>query len=219
LPKVPETERPILTVPDARKLLDVARAGPTTGSFAHQPWLLFPIVFALGCGMRRSEIAALTWDRINLETGEVLVSESIREMSRKERLRGSTKTGKVRRVYLPGWALAELRGEATTSKEGVASVVRFRRGPVCLKPDGEPVNPNAMTEAFKHLAAAIGFAGTFHDLRHTAASWALAASASVKDVQLMLGHSKPSTTLNTYSHAMPDSASGTAAKLDAVMGG
>ena len=39
---------------------------------------------------------------------------------------------------------------------------------------------------------------TPHELRHTAASLAVSAGASVLGVQRMLGHKKPSTTLNDY---------------------
>jgi hypothetical protein len=40
--------------------------------------------------------------------------------------------------------------------------------------------------------------GDSHDLRHTAASLAISAGASVKAVQRVLGHAKASTTLDTY---------------------
>lgn len=202
-------ERSILTPADARKLLDAARAGPTTGNYAHHGWMLFPVLFALGAGLRRSEIAALTWDRVNLDTGEVVVSESIREMSAKDRRRGPTKTGKTRTVVLPEWAVAELRGE---------NVSRFRRGPICVKPNGQPINPDAMTNAFAHLAERIGRPElTFHDLRHTCCSWALDAGASIKDVQQMAGHAKASTTLDVYAHVVEGHAARTAGKLDSVM--
>ena len=37
-----------------------------------------------------------------------------------------------------------------------------------------------------------------HDLRHTAASWAVQSGASVKSVQRMLGHATAAITLDTY---------------------
>lgn len=219
LPKLDEdAERPILTVAEAQSLLAVARGGPTTGPFTGRGWMLPPIVIALGCGARRSEIAALTWDRINLDTGELKISEAIRELSASDIRRGGTKTGKTRRPVLPAWAIEELRQWKRAQAEQLLRAGR-RSTAVCTKPDGSPVNPNAMTGGFAYLAARIGRPDmSFHCLRHTSASWALAASASVKDVQLMLGHAKPSITLNTYSHAMPDSAAGIAQKLNDKMG-
>ncbi|WP_315072226.1 tyrosine-type recombinase/integrase [uncultured Microbacterium sp.] len=43
-----------------------------------------------------------------------------------------------------------------------------------------------------------------HDLRHVAATDAIAAGADVKLVQLMLGHKDATETLNTYSHLWPN---------------
>ena len=40
---------------------------------------------------------------------------------------------------------------------------------------------------------------TSHDLRHTAASLAIASGASVKAIQRMLGHKDAAVTLNIYS--------------------
>ena len=41
---------------------------------------------------------------------------------------------------------------------------------------------------------------TPHDLRHTAASLMILSGATVKDVQMALGHSDPTVTLRTYAH-------------------
>jgi len=43
-----------------------------------------------------------------------------------------------------------------------------------------------------------------HDLRHTAASLAISAGASVKAVQRMLGHSSAQITLDRYTHLFED---------------
>jgi site-specific recombinase XerD len=40
----------------------------------------------------------------------------------------------------------------------------------------------------------------FHDLRHSAASIAIATGANVKQVQQMLGHASPTVTLDPCSH-------------------
>ena len=49
----------------------------------------------------------------------------------------------------------------------------------------------------------------FHDLRHTAGSWALANGMDVKMTQDMLGHAQASTTLNLYAHALKENRSAT----------
>lgn len=57
---------------------------------------------------------------------------------------------------------------------------------------------------------------TPHELRHTAASLAISAGASVLAVQRMLGHAKASMTLDTYSDLFDDDLESVASALDVV---
>jgi hypothetical protein len=58
---------------------------------------------------------------------------------------------------------------------------------------------------------------TPHDLRHTAASLAVSARANVKAVQRMLGHAKPSMTLDTYAALIDEDLDQVAGRLDAAI--
>lgn len=53
-----------------------------------------------------------------------------------------------------------------------------------------------------------------HELRHTAASLAISAGATVKSVQRMLGHASVTLTLDRYGHLFPDELDGVALRLD-----
>ena len=54
---------------------------------------------------------------------------------------------------------------------------------------------------WKTTCAGAGLTGvTTYELRHTAASLAIAAGADVKTVQRMLGHASAAMTLDTYAH-------------------
>lgn len=55
---------------------------------------------------------------------------------------------------------------------------------------------------------------TIHDLRHTAASLAIAAGANVKAVQRMLGHASAAMTLDIYGHLFDDDLDAVSAALD-----
>jgi integrase len=55
----------------------------------------------------------------------------------------------------------------------------------------------------------------FHDLRHTCAAWLIERGESVLVIQKRLGHSKPSTTLNSYGHLFPGVDEAAADKLTA----
>jgi integrase len=58
----------------------------------------------------------------------------------------------------------------------------------------------------------------FHGLRHYYATLLIHAGASVKTVQLALGHSTPTITLNEYVHEWPDVLDRTRALVDGALG-
>ena len=66
-------------------------------------------------------------------------------------------------------------------------------------------------------AAASGLAGLVpHELRHTAASLAIASGASVEGVQSMLGHASAAMTLDRYGHLFGDELDAVADRTDAT---
>ena len=70
---------------------------------------------------------------------------------------------------------------------------------------------------------AVGRAGLpagfgLHGLRHYFATLLIHGGASVKTVQLALGHSSAMITLNTYAHEWPDAIDRTRALVDAALG-
>lgn len=56
-----------------------------------------------------------------------------------------------------------------------------------------------------------------HELRHTAASLAIASGADVKVVQTMLGHKTATMTLDLYGHLFPDRLDDLADRMDAAV--
>ena len=60
---------------------------------------------------------------------------------------------------------------------------------------------------------------TPHDLRHTAASLAIASGANVKAVQRMLGHASAAMTLDVYAGLFGDDLDAVAEALDSLMPG
>lgn len=70
---------------------------------------------------------------------------------------------------------------------------------------GNPPHQNTVHYRWKTTTAAAGIEGVrLHDLRHFYASGLIAAGCDVVTVQRALGHARPTTTLNTYSHLWPD---------------
>ncbi len=120
---------------------------------------------------------------------------------------GTPKTHHRRDVPLPGFLIAPLQAQIarkaaddlifTSPTGGVLRTGNFRR------------------RGFDRAATAVGLDGlTLHELRHTAASLAIAAGANVKAVQRMLGHASAAMTLDVYAGLFPDDLDVVAANLD-----
>jgi integrase len=89
---------------------------------------------------------------------------------------------------------------------------------VFTSPRGEALRvQNFRRRGFDRAARSVGLEGLKpHELRHTAASLAIAAGANVKAVQAMLGHASAAMTLDRYGHLFDDELDAVAARLDAA---
>ena len=85
--------------------------------------------------------------------------------------------------------------------------------------DGRPVRPEYLSHQFRKLIKALDLPPIrLHDLRHGAATLALAAHTDLKVIQQMLGHSSIITTADTYTSVLPEVAHSAAqASADLIM--
>ncbi|HEX7744247.1 MAG TPA: tyrosine-type recombinase/integrase [Micromonosporaceae bacterium] len=85
---------------------------------------------------------------------------------------------------------------------------------------GEPVNAATFCRLWAPARQTVGLPPRwgFHGLRHCYATLLIHAGASVKTVQLALGHSTPMVTLNAYSHEWPDVIDRTRSLVDGALG-
>jgi hypothetical protein len=78
-------------------------------------------------------------------------------------------------------------------------------GRAFTQPDGKRIHPAWLSEHFDRLVARSGLPPIrLHDLRHGAATLALAAGVDMKAVQEMLGHSSITLTSDTYTSVLPE---------------
>jgi len=86
--------------------------------------------------------------------------------------------------------------------------------------DGGPVLASTFSRTWTPVRAKVGLPMRwgFHGPRHYYAMLLIHAGASVKTVQLALGHSTPTITLNEYVHEWPDALDRTRALVDGALG-
>jgi integrase len=79
-------------------------------------------------------------------------------------------------------------------------------------------NLNWRRDVFDPAARDAGLEGlTPHELRHTAASLAVAAGAKIKSVQAMLGHASAAMTLDVYAGLFDTDLDGVADRMDSLL--
>jgi hypothetical protein len=93
-------------------------------------------------------------------------------------------------------------------------------GLVFPAPEGGPLRrSNFRRRVWVPATEAVGLDGLrFHDLRHTAATLAIAAGANTRDLMARMGHTSPASALR-YQHAMPGRDAAIAAALDKLVSG
>jgi hypothetical protein len=84
--------------------------------------------------------------------------------------------------------------------------------------NGDPMAPDRLSRTFRQLAAEAGLPPIrLHDLRHGAATLALAAGVDLRVVQEMLGHSSIVLTADTYTSVLPEVAHSAAEKVASLI--
>ena len=130
-------------------------------------------------------------------------------------------TDKTRRtVPLPRWAIEALQVHRTRQLEErrTAAGVWQQHGLVLTTEIGTPLEPRSVLRRFEVLAQRAGLRGvTLHTLRHSAASFLLAAGTHTKVVQEHLGHSSYAIRADIYSHVSPAQQREAADRLDRAL--
>lgn len=112
---------------------------------------------------------------------------------------GTPKNGKARNIAIPRFLMPQIKAQMNGMGDD-DWLFRATRG-------GNVWTNTWRTRIWNKAVKAAGMedAGvTIHSLRHTYASFAIAQGADVKTLQMQLGHSSPSITLNTYTALWPE---------------
>lgn len=166
------------------------------------------VLFLAYTGVRFGELAALRVGRLDLLRRRAVIAESVTVVQGRGQVWGTPKSNEQREVPIPRFLIDDL-AEHVRGKKPDDLVFTGVRG-------GGALRAAVFRRAgFDRAAEAIGVPSLHpHELRHTAASLAIASGANVKLVQQMLGHKSATVTLDQYGHLFGDDLDTIAERLD-----
>lgn len=166
------------------------------------------VLFLAYTGVRFGELAALRVGRVDFLRRRAVIAESV-TLVRGVQTWGTPKGHERREVPIPRFLVDELAGHVAG---------KGRDDLVFTGPRGGALRAQGFQRASLTAAArAIGVPGFHpHELRHTAASLAIASGADVKVVQQMLGHKSATMTIDLYGHLFGDRLDEVADRMDAA---
>lgn len=160
-------------------------------------------LLSLNTGMRKGELLALTWDDINMETGEITINKTLeRTKEYGLRIKNHTKNKKSRTVGVAPVVIETLKfWKAKVNAERLALGESYANNNLVFPNEiGEPTCPRAFARQFERALKRAGLEGaaSVHSLRHTFATLSLQEGADVKSIQEALGHHSSAFTLDVY---------------------
>ncbi|MGW2938013.1 tyrosine-type recombinase/integrase [Streptomyces sp. NPDC001156] len=159
-------------------------------------------------GLRRGEACALSWDEVDLDHGIIHITEQIVAVAH-EPFEDTPKADSVRDLTLDSETIRLLREwrkkQDAERAEWSAHGAWVESGRVFTRENGEGYHPQYFSDRFERLWKKADLPPIrLHDLRHGAATLALAAGVDTKVVQEMLGHSSFHLTMDTYTSVLPE---------------
>jgi integrase len=172
------------------------------------------------CGLRRGEACGLRWEDVDFEAAAIMISNQIVQVGWKtieaepksDASQALVRLDPVSVPALRAWRLRQLEERVAWGSAWASSKMAFTRE------NGLAYHPAQVTARFERLAFDAGLPPIrLHDLRHGAATLALAAGADIKAVSSMLRHSSIQITADIYADVLPELASEVASKVASMV--
>jgi integrase len=155
-------------------------------------------------GMRRGEVAALTWADVDLDEGMIEVRRNFIKRNRIEKIK-ATKTHQMRRIALDTETVVLLAEQMTRVQVRCADMeIEFNENMYVFTgvrnvDPRMPASPDGISARYKTMANKAGIKTHIHALRHYSATELLTAGIDLRTVAGRLGHGGGgATTLRVY---------------------
>lgn len=196
-PKIEKRVRPVWSAAQLRQFVE----------FVGEDRLAAAWVLWISTGMRRGEVAGLSWAHLDLEAGNLQVAQTMVIVGRKPLLVESAKTDESRRtISLDQFTVSGLKAHKRRmiAERMAAGLGWDEQALVFTEADGSRIMPDLFTDQFHKLAKEAGLPRIrLHDLRHSYATAALEAGIPLKVVSERLGHADIKITADLYQHVSP----------------
>ncbi len=171
-------------------------------------------------GLRRGEACGQHWTDTDLDAAQLTVRWQLAQLGWATTLKAPKTDSSEDVVALDAETVAVLRAHRARQRKQrlAAGSAWVDTGLVFTTATGEAVHPADVTDQFQFLGRQAGLPPIrLHDLRHGAATLALAAGVDMKTVQAMLRHSSITITADTYTSVLPELALSAAEKTAAIV--
>lgn len=178
-----------------------------------KPYQKLAFYLAIGCGLRNSEIRALTIDDFDFENNTVTISKQLVSSPTGEVVSDTKTTASMRTIYMPAFVAKYVKEYINMMPAIPMSkqlFFNFARN--------QPYGPHALSQHLKSVLRILNLPVIrFHDLRHLQATLLIQNNVNVKAVSKRLGHSNVDITLNTYTNTFDSVDKEVAEKLDNIV--
>jgi integrase len=210
VPKIERTRTRIFTPEEANQFLRAIEGDRWEGLFGT----------ALLTGLRQGELLGLHWSDVDLDAGKIQVRYSLQRINGKLTLVAPKTEESQREVSLASIAVDVLRQHRVRQLEE-----RLKEGTQWKEQDlvfpsskGTPAEKSNINKKLRDCLERAGLPPMrFHDLRHCYPTLLLRKYVHPKLVQDQLGHTQLATTMDLYSHVIPESRTEVAAAMDDLL--
>ncbi len=197
-PKIPKHEMKTFEVEEVQAILEALKTEPLK-------WQVMTNLL-IATGARRGEICGLRWENVDWENNRVYLCENRVYTAKTGAISTTLKTGENRYVSVSPHVMEMLREWRIEQNSTFLRLGIFPSGYVLTADNGQPMHPDSPTTWLKKFSKRHDLPPIHpHKFRHTQASLLIAEGVDILTVSKRLGHSKVSTTMDIYAHALAKS--------------